>query len=65
MGKTKTQRETRDFSMTLVIKTHQNNNNKKYINFFGEGPRPINDIPIAATKKVISGNSMSPLIRGH
>jgi hypothetical protein len=27
--------------MSLVIKTHQNNN-KKHINFFGEGPGPIN-----------------------
>jgi hypothetical protein len=39
MGITKTQRETRDFSMTSVIKTHKNkthqNNNKKYRNFFG------------------------------
>jgi hypothetical protein len=43
---TKTQRETRDFSIALVIKTHQNkihkNNNKKHINIFGERPRPIN-----------------------
>jgi hypothetical protein len=30
MGRTKTQRETRDFLMTLVIKTHQNYNNKKH-----------------------------------
>jgi hypothetical protein len=39
MGITKTQRETRDFSMASVIKTHKNkthqNNNKKYRNFFG------------------------------
>jgi hypothetical protein len=46
MGKTKTQRETRDFSMALVIKTNQNkthqNNNKKHINYFGEGLGPIN-----------------------
>jgi hypothetical protein len=35
MGRTKIQRETRDFLMALVIKTHQNNNNKKHINFFG------------------------------
>jgi hypothetical protein len=41
MGRTKTQRETRDFSMALVIKTHQNNN-KKHKKIFGEGPRPIN-----------------------
>jgi hypothetical protein len=34
MGRTKTQKETRDFSMTLIIKTHQNNN-KIHINFFG------------------------------
>jgi hypothetical protein len=44
---TKTQRETRDFSMALVIKTHQNkihknNNNKKHINIYGERSRPIN-----------------------
>jgi hypothetical protein len=37
MGRIKTQRETRDFSMVLVIKTYQNNN-KKHRNFFGEGP---------------------------
>jgi hypothetical protein len=37
MDRTKTQRETVDFSMTLVIKTHQNNNNKKHINFFWGG----------------------------
>jgi hypothetical protein len=42
MGRAKTQRETRDFSMTLVTKSHQNNNNKKHINFFGERPGPIN-----------------------
>jgi hypothetical protein len=42
MGRTKTQRETRKFSMAFVIKTHQNNNNKKHINFFGEEPSPIN-----------------------
>jgi hypothetical protein len=42
MGKTKTQREARDFSMALVIKTHQNNNNNKPINFVGEGPGSIN-----------------------
>jgi hypothetical protein len=41
MGKTKTQRETRDFSMALVIKTnqnktHQNNNDKKH-KLFWEG----------------------------
>jgi hypothetical protein len=46
LGRTKTQRETRNFSMTLVIKTYQNkthqNNNKKHINFFGNGPRPNN-----------------------
>ena len=41
MGRTKTQRETWDFSITLVIKTHQNNN-KKHINFVGKGLRPIN-----------------------
>jgi hypothetical protein len=41
MGRTKTQRKTRDFSMTLVIKTHQNNN-KKHRNFFEERPGPIN-----------------------
>jgi hypothetical protein len=41
MDRTKTQREIRDFSMALVIKTHQNNN-KKHINFFREGPEPIN-----------------------
>jgi hypothetical protein len=40
-GKTKNQRETRDFSMALVIKTHQNNN-KKHIIFFGNGLGPIN-----------------------
>jgi hypothetical protein len=40
MGRTKTQKETRDFLMTVVIKTHQNNN-KKHINFFGKGPGPI------------------------
>jgi hypothetical protein len=34
MGRTKTQRETRDFLMALVIKTHQKNN-KKHRNFFG------------------------------
>jgi hypothetical protein len=34
MGRTKTQRETR-----LVIKIHQNNNNKKHRNFFWEGTR--------------------------
>jgi hypothetical protein len=28
MGKTKTQKETRDFPMILVIKTRQNNNKK-------------------------------------
>jgi hypothetical protein len=33
MGRTKIQREFRDFSMALVIKTHQNNNNKKHRNF--------------------------------
>ena len=44
MGRTKTQRETRDFSMALVIKTHQNNNkkHKKKKKKFREGPRPIN-----------------------
>jgi hypothetical protein len=34
MGRTKTQRETKDLSMALVIKIHQNNN-KKHMNFFG------------------------------
>ena len=28
MDRTKIQRETRDFSMALIIKTHQNNNKK-------------------------------------
>jgi hypothetical protein len=35
MGRTKTQREIRDFLMALVIKTHQNNNNKKHKFFWG------------------------------
>jgi hypothetical protein len=42
MSRTKTQRETRDFSIALIIKTHQNNNKKKSRNFFREGPGPIN-----------------------
>jgi hypothetical protein len=29
MGRTKTQRETKDFLMALVIKTHQNKKEKK------------------------------------
>jgi hypothetical protein len=40
MGRIKAQREIRDFSMALVIKTYQNKN-KKYRNFFGEGLGPI------------------------
>jgi hypothetical protein len=39
MGRIKAQREIRDFSMALVIKTYQNKNKKK--NFFGEGLGPI------------------------
>jgi lysophospholipid acyltransferase (LPLAT)-like uncharacterized protein len=42
MGRTKTQRETRDFSIAFVIKTHQNKNNKKHTQKFGEGPGLIN-----------------------
>jgi hypothetical protein len=42
MDRTKTQREARYFLMALVIKPHQNNNNKKHRNIFGEGQGPIN-----------------------
>jgi hypothetical protein len=40
MGRTKTQRETRDFSMALVIKPIKITT--KNTNFFREGSRPIN-----------------------